>query len=570
MLRKSFFILIVLFVFSIPAFSQMSDKDKAAELEKQAVDFLKETSNEINILRTPENRITFNAELAALMWLHDEKQARAMFGNVITDFRQMLIQIDSLLNAQDFSEEDVNSYSPFRANNSKAKILQKLRKAMTVRRQIASAIAENDAILGLEFFNETATAVSNPKIREQYLAQDSYFETGLLQKIAEQNPDKILEFARKSIKNGVNYNTFGLLEKIYRKNDKEGAAFGEEIFTKLKETGGAERIYLYNAMLQLGSRTSGDSGKTPLFSGQMLREAADLLGAEILKLEAMDPRGIGFLKMIEKYSPGRATQIRQKFHLNKDEKTGARGGGSGGGIIAGSPPPPPAPRAMAAADSFEKFGKGKMPEAEREKFIAQIRQQIAKTEDPTAKITMLSLFAAQMSKMGEQETALQLMKEAESFGAQYPTNYLDYMQNWMLASGYAQVSPEKAFPILENSIYRLNETVSAFVKVGEFMDVGGEIIENGEVQVGSFGGGMTKDLLRGLGQTNNALEQLAKADFPRTKNLANRFDRPELRILARMLILRAVFDNRKNEKEIIKSDAAVKTVTSQPIKVDRP
>lgn len=584
MLRKSVFVLIILFVVSIPAFSQMTDKDKTAELEKQAVDFLKDTSNEINILRTPENRISFNAELAALMWLHDEKQARAMFGNVITDFRQMLVQIDSQLNAQNFSDEETTSYMPFmRANDSRGKLLQKLRKVMSVRRQIASAIAENDALLGLEFFNETALAISNPKIREQYLAQDSYFETKLLEQIAEQNPDKILDFARQSLKKGLNYNTFGLLSKIYANNDKDGAAFGEEVFAKLKEmNGGTSNMYFYNAMLELGSRSSKDSGKTPLFSDQIMREAADLLGAELLKLDKESfAAGSGFLEKVEKYSPGRAAQVRQKFSLKKDAAMQEKGSGNGSGVrIASSPPmPPPAPMAIGAvavdaADGLEKFGKGKLPEAEKEKFIAQARGQIAKIEDPSAKITMLSLFAAQMSKMGEQETALQLMKEAESFGTQYPKNYLDFLQNWMLASGYAQVAPEKAFPILEDSIYRLNETVSAFVKVGEFMDVNGDIIEDGEVQVGAFGGGMTKDLLRGLGQTNNALEQLAKADFARTKNLANRFERNELRILARMLILRAVFDSRKaNKKAEIKVDAAeTPTKGAIPMKpqADRP
>ena len=155
MLRKSITLSIILLAFSVQCFAQATEteKDKKAELAAQAVDFLKETSNEINALRTPENRISFNAELAALMWFHDEKQARAMFGNVINDFRQMLAQIDAQLNAQNFTEEDSQLYLHLsRATNQKGKVLQKLRKAMSVRQQIASAIAENDAVLGYEFF----------------------------------------------------------------------------------------------------------------------------------------------------------------------------------------------------------------------------------------------------------------------------------------------------------------------------------------------------------------------------------------------------------------------------------
>ncbi len=270
---------------------------------------------------------------------------------------------------------------------------------------------------------------------------------------------------------------------------------------------------------------------------------------------------------VEIYSPERAAQVRQKFNLQNVEISVGRGSATPVRATSPSPPPPPVD-VMKMSDGLEKLGKGKIPDAVKDKMIALVRAQVAKTEDPLAKTAILGVFAAQMSKMGEQETALQLMNEAESFASQNPINYLDFMQNWMLASGYAQVAPEKAFPILEDSIYRLNETVSAFVKVAAFMDVSGEIIENGEVQVGTFGGGMIKQVSGNLGQTNESLKLLADADFARTKNLTNRFERTELRVLARLLILRAVFsEQEKNQKDGITSDGAKNTVKSQP---DRP
>ena len=53
----------------------------------------------------------------------------------------------------------------------------------------------------------------------------------------------------------------------------------------------------------------------------------------------------------------------------------------------------------------------------------------------------------------------------------------------MLATGYVDVEPEKAFPILDDSILRLNDTINAFIKVGAFMDTTGEILDNGELLV---------------------------------------------------------------------------------------
>ena len=46
----------------------------------------------------------------------------------------------------------------------------------------------------------------------------------------------------------------------------------------------------------------------------------------------------------------------------------------------------------------------------------------------------------------------------------------------MLASGYAEADPDKAFPLLEDTILRVNDTLAAFIKVGEFIDVAGEMI----------------------------------------------------------------------------------------------
>jgi hypothetical protein len=55
---------------------------------------------------------------------------------------------------------------------------------------------------------------------------------------------------------------------------------------------------------------------------------------------------------------------------------------------------------------------------------------------------------------------------------------------------------------------------------------------------------MIKEVTRGLGQADATLINLARADFARTKNLTNKFDRQEVRILAKMLVLRAVLGDK--------------------------
>lgn len=210
-----------------------------------------------------------------------------------------------------------------------------------------------------------------------------------------------------------------------------------------------------------------------------------------------------------------------------------------------------------AFESLKKLENKELPKEEREKIILEARKIITELPNAQAKIMALSGLATQVSKMGDKELASQLMNEAQGLVNPQPKNYMDYMAVWMLASGYAQAEPEKAFPLLQDTIFRLNDTLSAFIKVGEFIDVQGEIIEDGEVQVGAFGGSMVRELTGGLGMADSTIKNMAVADFEKMKGLTNAFDRPEIRVLAKMLVLRAVIDDAKkaeNSDEITLSE----------------
>jgi len=128
------------------------------------------------------------------------------------------------------------------------------------------------------------------------------------------------------------------------------------------------------------------------------------------------------------------------------------------------------------------------------------------------------------------------------------TMLLHIADTWLLASGYAEANPNKAFPLLETAILRANDTLSAFIKVAEFIDINDEIIDDGEIQVGMFGGSMMRELTGELGMADNTIKSLAKADFAKTVNLTDTFDRTEIRVLAKMLVLRSVMaDHSKAE-----------------------
>ncbi len=543
-MNRNFYLLILIVFLSVQIiFPQKVEKNKksevSAELKKDAVAFLRETVVEVNNLRTLENRISFSAEMASLMWFNDEKEARAMFQSVINDFRALLGQYDAQLGATEITPDEGNFFSG--DTSDKAQITRKFMKAISVRQQIATTIAEHDPQLALEFFTASGQAISNPTLRKQIEQRNTYFETRLLNEIVAKDVDTALKYGRKTLSKGFNGELISLLKKIYDKDAEKGAAFGEDILQKIKsEDSTPDKFYYLNSLLSLGisnlEEIKSKPDKKPLFKEQALRDLAELMAQAILKREDAEGSDVqSYISPIERFAPARAAQIRQKFGVKKGNKAVPEIE-----IVTKSVEVEVENPQKKTIEDVKNLGTKQLSKEDREKVIGQARKTIAEIKEPTQRMLALSALASQVALAGDKELAVQIMDEARAFVNASPKNYQDFLQTWLLAGGYAQVDATKAFPLLEDAIFRLNDTISAFIKIGEFMDVRGEIIEDGEVQVGGFGGSITRDLTRSLGQSDTTIRNLAIADFVRTKGLTNKFDRQEVRILAKMLVLRAV------------------------------
>jgi hypothetical protein len=541
-------VLLILFVQIV--FPQTIGKDKkdeiSPELKKEAVAFLRETATDVNTLRSLENRISFASETANLMWFNDEKEARAMFQTVINDFRQLLTQYNAqAVTAGVGVDMDENeSYL-----SSKNDISRKFSKALGVRQQIATSLAENDAQLAFDFLTDTAQTVTAAVFRKQVEDRDGYFQTRLIAQIAEQNPDTALNYGRKTLAKGFSYQHIDVLKKIYAKDPEKGAAFGEDVVQKLKSGGNTQESSFYLPMvLSLGienqKKIKESAGKTPMFSEQALRDIAEVIAQQMLKNKTTSSNnGIETLDLIEQVLPSRAAQIRLIADSKSTTKSSVRLA-SGSAIAL-----PSRNEEKQLMENVQNLDTKQLSKEERQKAVGQARKIIAGIKEPTARLFALSALASQIATAGDKELALQIMDDARNTVNLQPKNYQDFLQVLLLASGYAQIDADKAFPVLEDTIFRINDTIAAAIKVAEFMDTNNEIIEDNEVQIGSFGGGMTREIMRGLGPIETTIRSLAKSDFARTKALTNKFDRPEARILAKMLVLRGIFGNKKEAVE---------------------
>ncbi|HEX6125816.1 MAG TPA: hypothetical protein VFZ23_10640, partial [Pyrinomonadaceae bacterium] len=195
-------ILIATLVLSSAVFAQQTVEKNATEpndkLRKDAVVFLRETLTDVNGMRSLENRISFAAELAGLMWFYDEREARAMYTGVIGDFKDLIRKYDSQMNELGVTLKDEESGSRFPSfliePTDGSRLLRKFTTAMGVRQQIALSIAEHDADLAFTFYNDSLLAIANPELRAQASDRDDHFVFQLLGELAETDPGKAVHY----------------------------------------------------------------------------------------------------------------------------------------------------------------------------------------------------------------------------------------------------------------------------------------------------------------------------------------------------------------------------------------
>jgi hypothetical protein len=567
-------LLTAVLIFPLVVFSQTIDDPNlspAERLERDAVQMLRETQTDVEGLRLPENRISFASELASLMWFHDEDEARRLYATVINDFRQLLSTYDSQMNQYGVKPVDESESSGpffFGEPSERQKVERKFRTAINVRQSIATSMAEHDPELALNFFYDSLNSVSNPDLRKQMEVGDKSFEQRLLQQVAMIDPEKAAQIAKKTLERGFNQQHIDALKKLYDKDADKAADLGSSLLSRIKsEKLETLDLAATSELLKFGTKTFDNSrtttGKRAVYSDSELRELADVLAQAVLaRPSTANVPYANYASVVERFQPGRAIQLRAKVQNRPAAQTRTAPPPRalttvGSGFGSGNSNSNPAAMAAAAAraqreqsekkmfDDVAKIGSGRLTAEQQNKIIQQARTTIMSMPGRDKRVMGLCTLAAQVAKSGDKELAADLMRDALSMVSIQPKNYQDFMLTWMLATGYASVDPDKAFPILEEVVSRGNDLIEALVRVGEFIDVAEEIISDGEFQVGAFGGSMVREITKNLSMADSTIQLLSKANFQKLKDLTNRFGRPEVRVLAKVMVLRAVLNVKK-------------------------
>jgi tetratricopeptide (TPR) repeat protein len=152
----------------------------------------------------------------------------------------------------------------------------------------------------------------------------------------------------------------------------------------------------------------------------------------------------------------------------------------------------------------------------------------------------LAQMALMLEKKGEHDEALTLLDQAQAL---VKINFQSQSQSDALLAvlmACALIDPPRAFAAIEPIVDRANDDIAKLLLLAKLIK--STMVKNGEIVFRQPGIVSPEFVIFRYGQ---GIAALAKADFNRTKALADRLQRNELRIMARLLMAQTLLNRRE-------------------------
>ena len=284
----------------------------------------------------------------------------------------------------------------------------------------------------------------------------------------------------------------------------------------------------------------------------------------------------GMLPLIDQYLPERAQSVRQKLTdlgINSNNNQGStnalrammnQGGSSDSLVTAASQAPPQiqsrlyqtaAQRAIdegnidkavdIATNHLDENGRNAIMQAVDFKKLTttaspdklnEIKQKLAALPSDNDRIKYL-IDLAKATQKDNQKLALKFMDDARTLVSKRATDFDDFGNQIKVADAYATLDPKKSFEILDAGIAHLNELLQAATVLNGF-EV--DIFKDGEMSMRT-----NDDLVGMVNRFGSELAMLAKVDFEGARGTADKFQLPEPRLNARLLIVQGILGTRQ-------------------------
>ncbi len=588
--------LLLLLPLSASSLAQVSDKEKQEkeaerkqQIERKTYVLVEEIAGAAPGLKLPENRSFILAAAADLLWEHDEPRARNLFWDALNTLNLMNSGSQVTKGEKPSEKERQQNFTQYFA-------------LFRLRQELLQRVARHDPQLALDMLRSSRQAPLEPVawMRDGFTPPDDRsLEQQIATEAAARDPQKALQLARESLAKGFSYQLIPLLFRLNQKNAEMGTKFAGEVISKLRGRNLATDLQgssIAVSLLTFSRTPTGPTLTKPSATNQRLnleeeqrRELVELITNAALTefgnanlLYALSE----ILPEIKEFAPERLALLQKKLTafnqtLSKEERlsneyNSLTRNGTPEELLKLADTASDNDRSwmqqqavvMAAmkgrADSFREFINSEISDESRRKSLLdaldteqiniaidksdteELQKLLPKIRHKEERARVMSELAITLEKKGKHDEALTLLNEAQTliktgFENETQTNAL-----LALVGAYALVEPAKAFGFIERTVDRANDEMTKLLLLDKFISTG--IIKKGELSM-QHSAMIPIDFA--VFKYGKSVAALANADFDRTRAAADRFERIELRLMARLLLAQALLrhDDQASQKE---------------------
>ncbi|MGH9874135.1 MAG: hypothetical protein ACRD9S_16925 [Pyrinomonadaceae bacterium] len=593
------FCLSLLLIVSLPVSAQVSEKEKKEkeaerkqQIERKTYVLVNEIAGAAPGLKLPENRSFIFAAAADLLWEHDELRARNLFWDAINTLNLMATSVPANSNSQVAKGAKPSA-------KEKEQSIKQYFAVFSLRQQLLQRVARRDPQLALDMLR-SSRQVAPPLadwMRDGFsIPDDRLLEQQIASEAAARDPEKALQLGRESLAKGFSYQLIGLLSRLNQKDAAIGTKFAGEIIGRLRGKNLATDLQAASIAVSLlsFSRARVEEPATSALAApgyqrlkldqEQRRELVELITnaalaestngnllfdlSEIMpEIREFAPERLALLqKRLAAFNQTLSKEQRLSEELNSLTRNGTpeevlklssaaseneRGWMQQNAVVMAV--------MRGRADSFRDFVNSEITDEVRRKSLLdaldteelnravykgdtdELQKLLPRIRKKEERARAMSELAITLEKNGEHDEAVSLLNEAQTliktgFESETQTNAL-----LALVGAYALVEPAKAFAIIERTVDRANDEMTKLLLLDKFISTG--VIKKGEIAMQDS---RMIPIDFAVFKYGKSVAALANADFDRTRAAADRFERNELRLMARLLLAQALL-RRDNE-----------------------
>jgi hypothetical protein len=576
------------------AVAEPADAEKSRqEIEKKALSLLEQAIGDADSLKLSENRVYVFASAADLLWTRDERRARVLFRRAANEIIQS--------NKENEVGEDELPENFWIQLNIRNQFLNQVANrdaelALEFLRQTRFPILDRALNLPAEkiplYRNLYQQAQSELNLEKEFAAR-----------MTKQNPRRALELARANLSKGVTHADLTLINQLKDAEPEAASQFADEVLQKLlavdlfdvNDHNTRNLAWSFLTQFAAGREPATDGVSTKAKQFQINKNALRQLAVKYADhfsssaFQSSNHHQIqSVLPIFERILPDRVAALRVRYEKLKQNYSAQNSHNQYQeklNQLAGKAQPE---TLVAEAENFPYEMRGqiyssaasKMAQAGNytgarqllsslpgkqsrnnallqldwqalQKFLneekyAEAEQIIVQQTENSHKIRFLIQAANHFSGKKQSEKSAQYISQARALVVTNPEDSAELFDLMQVLTAGAETEPDKTFDLLESFIPKFNEIFAATAFLSKYQP-GSSNFRDGELVFPNGNNGLYISGRRGggfaIGLEVMRLNRLAKANLERAARLADRFERADVRLAARLIILRGVLSD---------------------------